>query len=101
MKFAIYFKKDRHYTFLEHPKCKLFITHGGCNSITESLWNGVPMVTIPLFADQGDGAARIRKKSCGGVVLKRKISAENIFNTALNVLTNETYKFFVPKNMGF
>ncbi|VDO97925.1 unnamed protein product [Heligmosomoides polygyrus] len=33
-------------------RVKLFITHCGMNSIQEALLFGVPMVTVPLFADQ-------------------------------------------------
>ncbi|XP_034243932.1 UDP-glucuronosyltransferase 2B15-like [Thrips palmi] len=38
---------------LTHPKTVLFITHGGLMGTLESLHCGVPMMGIPLFADQG------------------------------------------------
>ncbi|XP_041972156.1 uncharacterized protein LOC121728111 [Aricia agestis] len=37
---------------LRHPKIKLFITQGGLQSTDESIACGVPMIGIPLFADQ-------------------------------------------------
>ncbi|CAH2095521.1 unnamed protein product [Euphydryas editha] len=37
---------------LSHPKCKLFITHGGLLSKLEALHAGKPIIGIPFFADQ-------------------------------------------------
>jgi MGT family glycosyltransferase len=39
-------------------RCELFITHGGFNSVKESLVTGVPMVVIPITADQPYSAQR-------------------------------------------
>lgn len=73
---------------LEHPKCKLIVTHAGCNSLIEALWYGIPIVAIPLFAEQGDGAARVEKSGAGKTVLKKDISATNIYEAAFDVLNN-------------
>lgn len=37
---------------LAHPRIKLFITHGGYNSLLEAALNGVPVLTMGIFADQ-------------------------------------------------
>jgi glucuronosyltransferase len=39
-------------TISAHKNCKLFITHGGYLSQTESINYGVPMVGFPFFGDQ-------------------------------------------------
>lgn len=36
----------------EHRNIKAFITHGGLMGTQESIHSGVPMIGIPLFADQ-------------------------------------------------
>lgn len=43
----------------------VFITHGGMNSVSEGLLNGVPLVVFPQGADQFDVAARVAELGAG------------------------------------
>lgn len=72
---------------LAHPNIKLLVTHGGMLSTSEAIYHGVPMVTIPFFADQSLNAERARSLGFG-VTLKYSNLTESSFSWALNEALN-------------
>ncbi|XP_073959759.1 uncharacterized protein [Choristoneura fumiferana] len=60
-------------SILAHPNCRLFITHGGLLSTTETIFFGVPTIVMPYGADQHVNAIRAVKK---GYALRVDMSYE-------------------------
>ncbi|KAJ6644050.1 UDP-glucosyltransferase 2, partial [Pseudolycoriella hygida] len=76
---------------LAHPNVKLFITHGGFLSITETIYHAVPIIGIPLFADQFMNIAKAQ--SCGYAlkVLLKELNEATLSTAIREILTNDTY----------
>lgn len=66
----------------------LVITHGGLNTVLESLAEGVPLVVIPLGNDQPGVAARVRARGAGLVVSRRALAA-NKLRPAIEAVLND------------
>lgn len=77
---------------LSHPNIKVFITHGGLLGTTEALYEGVPVLGIPIFGDQMMNMIKTEKRGYGLQVLYSELNEEN-FSKALNeILTNPIYQ---------
>ncbi|ODM96456.1 2-hydroxyacylsphingosine 1-beta-galactosyltransferase [Orchesella cincta] len=50
---------------LSHPKIKAFITHSGLIGIQESIYNAVPLISFPIFAEQDYNAERVHRNEYG------------------------------------
>lgn len=70
---------------LAHPNVKLFITHGGLLSTTETIYHGKPILALPIFGDQKMNAQQAVNNGFG---LRLSFSAltEEDFSNSLNEL---------------
>ncbi|MCP2164135.1 glycosyltransferase [Goodfellowiella coeruleoviolacea] len=65
---------------------QLFLTHGGYNSVRESVGAGVPMAVLPQFGDQPHNADRVQELGLGARVAEA--SAEEIARTCTRLLAD-------------
>ncbi|KAK0416959.1 hypothetical protein QR680_012773 [Steinernema hermaphroditum] len=72
--------------FLAHARTKAFLTHCGLNSVTESVFHGVPLVALLLFGDQPHNAALIRSRELGVILSKADVTVESVSNALRAVL---------------
>ncbi|XP_008528477.1 UDP-glucuronosyltransferase 2B31-like isoform X1 [Equus przewalskii] len=77
---------------LGHPKTKAFVTHGGANGIYEAIYHGIPMVGIPLFADQPDNVAHMKTKGAAVRLDFTIMSSTDLLNALKTVMHDPSYK---------
>ncbi|KAM5330980.1 UDP-glucuronosyltransferase 3A1-like [Glossophaga mutica] len=77
---------------LAHPSIRLFVTHGGLNSVMESIQHGVPMVGIPLHSDQPGNLIRVEAKNLGVSILMEELTAETLALKMRQVIEDKRYK---------
>ncbi|XP_064273346.1 UDP-glucuronosyltransferase 2A2-like isoform X3 [Passer domesticus] len=77
---------------LGHPLTKAFITHGGTNGLYEAIYHGIPMVGIPMFADQHDNLAHMVAKGAAVQVDFNTMTSEDLADALKTVIYNSTYK---------
>ena len=73
-------------------KASLTITHGGLNTVLDSLSQGVPLVAMPITFEQPGNAARIRWTGTGEVMPISRLSVAKLTVAIQQVLTEESYK---------
>ncbi|XP_060528067.1 UDP-glycosyltransferase UGT5-like isoform X2 [Cylas formicarius] len=76
---------------LAHPNIKLFITHCGLLSTTETIYHGVPILGFPVFGDQKLNAARAATLGIGKFIDFSKINENNLEEALNEVLDNPKY----------
>jgi MGT family glycosyltransferase len=70
--------------------CDVFFTHGGMNSVNESLYWGVPLCIHPFQVEQTEVANRIVDVKCG--IRIKNMSPKNIRKAVLSLLSDKKYK---------
>ena len=73
------------------PSTRLFLSHGGANSIHESLYYGVPLLLFPQTPEQYLNAKNVEKLGAGKIIHDRNPSAKTILRYAREILDNPAF----------
>ena len=68
----------------------VFVSHCGMNSVSESLYFGVPLVMYPQTSEQGGVSGRVHQLGAG--VKLDKADATSVLGAINKILTDSTYK---------
>ena len=68
----------------------VFLTHGGMNSVLESLYFGVPLLVFPYHTEQKTVAKQVVRTGCG--LLLKNIRSSTILKSVNAILENEQFK---------
>ncbi|KAG7308713.1 hypothetical protein JYU34_005938 [Plutella xylostella] len=75
-----------------HPNVKLFIGHGGLISLLETINAGVPILGIPVFADQYLNIHSTIQNGNGAMLEHKNINEHNLRTILNKMLTDKRYK---------
>lgn len=73
-------------------KADLFISHGGMNSVNESIYFGVPMLLIPHIQEQRINADRVVELGAGICYLDKDVKEDRVLKYVKKILDNSSYK---------
>jgi MGT family glycosyltransferase len=74
------------------PHCRLVVSHGGSGSVIGALAHGLPMVVIPIGADQPRNAQRCKDLHVARVLHALEATPERVRAAASDVLADPTYR---------
>jgi UDP:flavonoid glycosyltransferase YjiC (YdhE family) len=74
------------------PHCDLVVNHGGSGSVIGALAHGLPMVVIPMGADQSLNAARCERLGVGIVLNAVQLTTKSVADTVAAVLLAPNYR---------
>lgn len=75
-------------TFTGHPNVKLFISHGGLLGTQEAVACGVPMLIVPLYADQALNGHAMSDRGVARIISLRYSSTASWKEAFYDLFTN-------------
>ena len=70
-------------------RTSVFVSHGGMNSVSESLHHGVPLVLVPQMGEQEIVARRVEDLGAGLCLAKTEVTADVLRQSVRRVQSDE------------
>ncbi len=77
---------------LAHSKLVLFVSHCGIRGTYEAMFNGVPMVCLPVLGDQNQNARNVAMKGYGQILNIFSFTTEELHRTIHHVLNTPSFR---------
>jgi len=77
---------------LNHPKIRLYMTHGGLGGVYEAVFSKVPMICFPVFAEQEFNADLMVHKGYGLKLELTTLEAEGLTKAINTILKDPSFK---------
>lgn len=75
--------------FSAHPNVKLFIGHGGALGVNEAVYESVPILGIPIYADQTVNLKTLQTHGAAEILEYEDINDETVLNKLQLMLNND------------
>ena len=72
-------------------RASVFVTHGGMNSVSESLFNGVPLTVIPHMSEQEIVGRRVEQLGAGIFVAKESAAPDVLRSSVERLLKDDSF----------
>lgn len=73
-------------------RASVFVSHGGMNSVSESLFHGVPLVLVPQMGEQEIVARRVEELGAGLCLSKNEVTADRLRQAVLRVTSDDRFR---------
>lgn len=73
-------------------RASVFVTHGGMNSVSESLYHGVPVVVIPQMSEQAMVGQRAEELGAGMCLAKNQMTPEHLRASVNRLLSDGRFR---------
>jgi MGT family glycosyltransferase len=73
-------------------RASAFVTHGGMNSVSESLYYGVPLVVVPQMGEQEVVGRRVEELGAGLYLAKAEATADRLRESVQQVLAEGRFR---------
>lgn len=73
-------------------RASVFVSHGGMNSVSESLHHGVPLVVVPQMGEQEIVARQVEERGAGLCMAKNEVTAERLRQSVQRILDDGRFR---------